>query len=249
MSTVIRTCGDLESWAEQMEKQKECVFRGQGNAQWPLRTSLARHFLGSQIPVDPHEWRHRELKMYQMFRQRLIRTCPSCYDDWKPVQILSLMQHHGVPTRLLDFTRSPLIAAFFALEEAQGDSAVFIVNEEQLSEDSCGGTLPPHLGPTHDPHYKRAEKYEGAVVVAPRLSHSRIAAQQGCFLLPGHISETISEDLIHEVVTLSESVIYDALIHLRGRGIERPLLFPDLDGLAREVKRSSTVGSPHYLGG
>ena len=46
---------------------------------------------------------------------------------------LSLMQHHGAPTRLLDFTWSPYVAAFFALYRATADAAVWAFNPAQIS--------------------------------------------------------------------------------------------------------------------
>src|SRR5919197_1135246 len=125
------TWDELIDWADQYNQQNCYVFRGQGDSLWNLSTSLARHFLKNEVAAN--EWRQRELKMYRMFRERLIHICPGMYDNWKPIDILSLMQHHGTPTRLLDFTHSPLIAAYFALRDARGDSAIWVIDTEFLS--------------------------------------------------------------------------------------------------------------------
>jgi len=50
------------------------------------------------------------------------------------------MQHHGAPTRLLDFSWSPYVAAFFALEAATRDSAVWAVNSGNLQSYAFGHT-------------------------------------------------------------------------------------------------------------
>src|SRR5216684_3693164 len=49
-------------------------------------------------------------------------------DDADSFHWLALMQHHGAPTRLLDFTWSPYVAAFFALERATSDAAIWAIN-------------------------------------------------------------------------------------------------------------------------
>jgi len=46
------------------------------------------------------------------------------------------MQHHGAPTRLLDFTYSFYIAAYFALEESEKDCAIWALNMKWSVEES-----------------------------------------------------------------------------------------------------------------
>lgn len=243
----VDTWDQLRKWAEEAETSNDCVFRGQERSEWKLHPSLARYFLDSAT-VGPHEWRDRELEMYKMFREWLLEVCPGLYNDWGSHDILSLMQHHNVPTRMLDFTFSPWVAAFFALEKAKGSSAVWVVNAKALENMGF-----PHAGPTHDaPGYDRAKKNEGASVFVPR-GLPRAAAQRSCFLVPGHISwyldttltKHVEAQLIEACVTLSQTLVPESLAQLHGRSISREFLFPDLDAWAEEVKRKSIMPRPN----
>jgi hypothetical protein len=231
------------------EKQRHFAFRGQADSRWSLRTSLARHF--DKNPIDPHQWRRRELKMYQMFRERLRQICPRMYDDWSPLDILSLMQHHEAPTRLLDFTFCPAVAAYFAVKNTQGNSAIWVVDCDYLEERREKLNLPKYYGPTHIPEYtKLLEKdYLGGVIVEPTHLHALLAAQRGCFLNTGSISKPINKELVHTKVELSEGLAIESCMRLKGMGIDRHGLFPSFRKLAREVNRFSATGGADFVGG
>lgn len=234
---------ELKEWAEQYQHQG-CVFRGQGDSTWTLTTSLARHFLAHD--VISNEWRKRELKMYHIFRERLINICPGMYEQWEPIDILSLMQHHGTPTRLLDFSYSPWVASYFALIEARGNSAVWVIDTQHLVEMQKIQGFPTYSGPSHIEDYKMAEKHSGAAILHPSYPHQRLAAQRGCFLVPGQISKKISTDLINSCVILSEDLVLDSITKLRGLGIDDEFLFPNLDKIAQDTNRFSVTGSANF---
>jgi hypothetical protein len=256
-STTMKTMGfncwsDLQEWLRRYKDgQKEFAFRGQADSAWPLQTSLARYFLAHTDTVMPNHWRRRELKMYRIFRERLVHVCPGMYKTWDPLDILSLMQHHHCPTRMLDFTFCPGVAAYFALKDTQGESAIWVVDTDFLGRRRVEKKLADYCGPKHDPydvfHKEKGEQYEhvGSIRVPERLNE-RLTAQRGCFFVPGSISKTVEEGLVHSKVILSEGLAIESLSHLSKLGFDWPRLFSDLDKLAQQASRFSVTGAPDF---
>lgn len=254
---LISSWADLERWAMQpawtetlseSSDSTRFVFRGQISATWPVSSSLARHLHAHSPPVRPDEWRRRELKMYRTFRERILCFCPGLYEHWSPLEILSLMRHHGVPTRVIDFTERPLVAAYFAVRHASDDSAIWVVDRRHIDFLRRQNELPEYAGPTHNPDYAKASKHDGATIVKPTPLHPRIAAQSGCLLIPGRISVPLGEYLIHSKVVLSESVIFESKMRLSSHMLSDDFLFPDLDAMAAEVTSLSTSSNPDFGG-
>src|SRR5829696_9597916 len=105
------------------------AFRGQANAEWILNNAVERtDFISFQNGIEAHF----VAEFQRGARNYLTKDeIPEHLIEW-----LALMQHHGAPTRLLDFTKSPFIAAYFAFEfsliKEDNYVAIWCINIEHL---------------------------------------------------------------------------------------------------------------------
>lgn len=197
------------------------------------------------------------------FRQRSIPYhSRSLVDDW---DTLFFMQHYGVPTRLLDWTENPLIALHFALMGArrtplkngtirfEDNVAVWMLdpilwNRHALRHVSYeGGILSP--GDEAIKSYSPTPKFAGMqnlpVAVYGAHNSARIVAQQGAFTIFGRDTKPMEKvakidgfpDKCLVKVIVNKSKISFLRKSLLNHGITESVVFPDLEGLAREIKR------------
>jgi len=128
---------DATSWRDAVEVA-ECMhgwlFRGQQDRGWGLETSLERAANTYQCPVDTLQ--EQEQEILNQFKRQAGHYLPNLPDDRHngggDLEWLSLIQHHGGPTRLLDFTRSFYVASFFAMETATNTATIWAVNQSVL---------------------------------------------------------------------------------------------------------------------
>lgn len=233
----IRLTGELDGWA----------FRGQRNAAWPLISSLSRHLM-SFVP-QRSLWVEREARSIRVFRRKAHNYLndPQVLED--PLRCLALMQHHGAPTRLLDFTKSPFVAAYFALERSTEPSAVFALNTPaiwDLAPTDFPGLSRDEVDPRDPERFKRYFTGTANPVVwtgEPNQLDRRLVAQSGMFVLPGAVDETIDKLLegysspspLILKYSLSPDMRLAGMRELYRMNITYATLFPDLDGLARSM--------------
>lgn len=232
----VRMTGELDGWA----------FRGQRNAAWPLISSLSRH-LRSFVP--PEYWLEREKRSIRVFRRKAHNylTDPQVLED--PLRCLALMQHHGAPTRLLDFTKSPFVAAYFALERSTEWSAVFALNTPaiwDLAPIAFPELTRDEVDPRDPLRFLRYFTGSPNTVVwtgEPNQLDRRLVAQSGMFVLPGALDDTIDALLDgyespHPLIlkyALAPEMRLAGMRELYRMNITYATLFPDLDGLARSM--------------
>jgi hypothetical protein len=126
--SVFRTWKDLASALGQSWNHSGWIFRGQARADWELSTGLHRELAG-HAPRNAFlaNWENSAIGFFKRRARSQLSELPA---DDDIVGWLSLMQHYGAPTRLLDWTLSPYVACFFALSEgtADGEAAVWALN-------------------------------------------------------------------------------------------------------------------------
>ncbi len=106
-----------------------CVFRGMSNKDWGLENTLFRN-CGQQSD----ELEKSLIRNFKKYAAKEIALIPGVDSVWKT---LATAQHHGLPTRLIDWTYSPLVAMHFATEdlgEYNEDGVVWCVNNHNLRE-------------------------------------------------------------------------------------------------------------------
>ena len=233
----------LHFWKEFLEIAAESPyrnwsFRGQRDGS-PLFSALSRYLLTYRI--DRRVWGDQEERILRIFKRKAIHFLDHVPDLEDDFQWLALMQDHGAPTRLLDFTWSPYVAAFFALHNATGDHAVIwacnpveIESMKKLDLEKPGAFRKHFLsGP-------------GTFVSLgePHAMNRRLIAQSGTFLVPAVLDQSIEDILatyprpkqtLTKFVLSTESIREEGMRELYKMNITQATLFPDLDGLARSL--------------
>lgn len=180
----------LEGWA----------FRGQQDARWPLLSSLSR-YLNAFVP-DTSTWQVREERAIRIFRRKahnFLRNASALSDD---LRCLALMQHHGAPTRLLDFTKSPFVAAFFALERATSDAVVYALNTPVLwtaAPRNAAALTREYIDPRKQGNFQGyflQNKFQILWTGEPEEMDARLVAQSGTLVVPGVLDASLEDILL-----------------------------------------------------
>jgi hypothetical protein len=211
--TSIRSWSDLAANIEHWVFER-CLFRGETQADNALMPRIGRRETWAEDGYSP-ELERAAFRRFKMQATPYLEQPPATDTEW-----LMLAQHHGLPTRLLDWTQSPLAAAFFAVEASGefGPAALYVVPWRAALEGFAG-----------DPFAVNEVMY----LVLSHFS-PRIVAQQGVFSLHPRPDQPYAPDgLIKAVIPADVSLRLKRL--LWQFGISRAALFRTLDDVSQDL--------------
>lgn len=282
---LVTECLSVTSWDEfqawfSLFKSGGC-FRGHRDATWNLTTTLERRVIktwtvetGSTTTttiekVNPEE---NESALLRDFQRAAHLHCAVTPAHDQVVDWLALMQHHGAPTRMLDWTRSPYVALYFAMQEGrEEEAALWAIDFEWLKERSNDCPHQHDKDCPDDSDSSALDRYISLVLLrpdnpdiivsaSPRQLNERMFIQQGrllCALNHGFAFSTILLGMLIRPSIVPRQVVSRVVVkrdrrvefleQLRQMNIHAASLFPGLDGFARSLGDDLDISVAHQV--
>ncbi|MGA2905734.1 MAG: FRG domain-containing protein [Candidatus Korobacteraceae bacterium] len=210
----------VKSWEE-----LHTSLGGMSDTAWIFRgVSSPEHYpipsIGRKAIYGPY-YRAQEERLLLEFKYRAVALMRAPdFDDW---HWLAYAQHLGVPTRLLDWTTSPLIAAFFALQgDMTSDRAIFCVKYSRF---------------IHEIDQKTKSPFDCASVgrFSPPLIFDRLRAQRGLFTVHPHPTMIFYSPGM-KVIRIARDGVEKLRKRLFKYGIDYWYIYPDAEGLGEQLR-------------
>jgi hypothetical protein len=239
-----------------LERRRDTgVYRGMGDARWPLLTSLD-HLGGADPPHTKAGLEEFILRNFIRYSRPYLPTPHA--NEW---ELLVTAQHHGLPTRLLDWSYSPLVAAHFATlnRRRESDRVVWRLDWQAVHRKFKLPELSLLIEDLHD-LFGEAEPFtpwrlfqsgarrprlrDFACLIEPPSIDTRIIAQSATFTLCSDKTQPFDSFLEQHGLSgaLTKFIVpYEEVARFRDQldlvGIDERLIFPDLDGVAARMRR------------
>lgn len=200
------------------------LFRGQSDANWEILPKAKR------LPFS----RRSDVQLFNNWKRQAIEYIqipPSNEWHW-----LALAQHHGLATRLIDWSSNPLVAAFFACNNNELDGAIYAyLGGKFVLESSFNSSLPWDV--------------TEPVIFHPFIKSRRVSNQSASFTISEEpevcFSKQIQDDDKLVKIIIDKSCKAELLFELSLYGINSKHIYPDLDGLSQFANWQVEYGSEY----
>lgn len=190
---------------------RSAICRGVSDSNYSLVPSLFRN----KKPADLSKIEKNLMWVFKAQARARVPSPPTSELEW-----LVLAQHHGLPTRLLDWTLSPLVALYFAVASgSESDAAVYVHDKQTF----------------HREESINIEKLKEVVAFFPSHVSPRLSAQSSMFTVHPLDGQAFSDESLLKVV-IPASTKRKLMAKLVKFGIHQGSMFPDLDGLSKYLR-------------
>ncbi len=201
------------------EPRGRWVFRGHPNREYKLVPSVGR---GAHTSQSRENYERSLFNIFCREAGGYISSLPS--DDW---EWLSLAQHHGLPTRMLDWTYNPLVALYFAVEALPTIEGELFAIRTNSKVSARGQQKSPFS-------IARPTKYY------PNIVSPRIRAQEGIFIICSQLETPLNQYLRDDwrlerfaIPAPAKEVLRYELFRV---GVHASSIYPDIEGLSARLR-------------
>lgn len=259
--TGLSNWGEINAFAQSNQAWRGWAFRGQADWEWELETTLNR----AAKDLDIEDLQKRELGMIRRFKREYRQYSTRAPEEDDYIGWMSIMRHHGAPSRLLDITYSIYVAIYFALSDlrADHDAALWGFSLDWLNK--AYENMPPRGYNELLQADKQGifielfktvlnDRDPKVYVLNPYLMPARLTRQNGGLFVPTDVSSSFYKNLnsmrrytgprpwiIKQKLSLKPPALKEVLYHLRKMNITAATLFPGIDGFAASMRMLMTI--------
>lgn len=219
---LINSFSEFHSFVKKCKEKKSILYRGVASLKYRLIPKIGWVEFGKD---DKLNLKKAERNMFRLFKERalpFLEFVPQ--NDW---DLLALAAHHGLPTKLLNWTRNPLVAAYFAVcdreDKDESLGAIYVYDSSTLTLLDTK----KHLDPL---------TYVGPIAkFSPTHVTPRIAAQTAVFTVHSDMTAEFVNEHVSKLI-VSREYRKDFKRELYMYGVHESSLFPGLDGLCAHIE-------------
>lgn len=215
-TTEVKNFAELLSVFENFNP-KFTFFRGVVNKDFDLLPTVSR------MGVEQNKVYKVEKVIFENFKQQAIPFLEfTPRDEW---EWLALAQHHGLPTRLLDWSKNPLVSTYFAVEkEPTKDAAIYVLTDRKEPFDTKVYSDPLKL-----PNDEPVRRY-----IPPHLT-GRIISQSGIFTVHSELNLPFHSQHVEKII-IPHRLKKSFREQLYKFGVHKASIYPGLDGISDHIK-------------
>ncbi len=232
-------------------------FRGHGDASWHLVPKLYRDWEAREAIKEIYGAKgdDKRLNLEREILEEFRNSAVASTDFKDDLEVVFTAQHFGMPTRLLDWSTNPLVAAYFAVtDQPEEDGEILVMDaskvvqepsdyhnpgpDEEMIGQFVAGTRHPHVkGAINESFWRSSPNKRVIISVRPDAAVGRIGQQSSRFTLHRRNAPPVWNPTM-ESVKIPKDCKRPILADLKRLNVGHHAIFADLDRLAKGIKEA-----------